>query len=84
VYFRASTTSADRELAIAYVNGTVVGGKVYADGVSGYYAVQVEDDGSGSGILAARTRLRSLPQVEAAIVEGRLSSRYLKPDDSGN
>jgi hypothetical protein len=84
VYFRASTTLADRELAIAYVNGTVVGGKVYADGVSGYYAVQVEDDGSGSGILAARTRLRSLPQVEAAIVEGRLSSRYLKPDDSGN
>ena len=75
VYFRSTATLADRQLAIAYVNGTVVGGKLYADGTSGYYAVQVADDGSGSGLLTARARLRSLPQVEAAVVEGRLSAQ---------
>jgi len=77
VYFRPTATLADRQLAIAFVNGTVVGGKLYADGTSGYYAVQVQDDGTGSEILSARARLRTLPQVETAVVEGRLSDQYL-------
>jgi hypothetical protein len=84
VYFRPTATLADRQLAIAFVNGTVVGGKLYPDGMSGYYAVQVQDDGTGSGILSARSRLRTLPQVETAVVEGRFSVQYLRPDDDGD
>jgi hypothetical protein len=66
VRFRSTATLADRQLAIAFVNGTVVGGK---RGSGGAYFVEVADDGTGSGILAAAQRLTALPQVESAIFE---------------
>jgi hypothetical protein len=69
VRFRSTATLVDRQLAIAFVNGTVVGGKRYADGIGGAYFVEVADDGTGSGILAAAERLTALPQVESAIFE---------------
>jgi hypothetical protein len=69
VRFRPSATLADRQLAIASVNGTVVGGKLPPDGIGGYYLVQVADDGTGSGILTAAKRLTAQPQVESAIFE---------------
>jgi hypothetical protein len=69
VRFRASASLADRQLAIAYVNGVVVGGKRYPNGTAGFYLVQVPDDGSGKGILTAAKRLTSLAQVESAVFE---------------
>jgi len=64
IYFRSTATLADRQLAVAYVNGTVIGGWRSTNGVDGFYVVQVPDDGSGTGVVAARTRLQSLPQVQ--------------------
>jgi hypothetical protein len=69
VRFRPDATRADRQLAIAFVNGTVVGGKRSVDGIGGYYLVQVADDGTGRGILTAAKRLSALAQIESAIFE---------------
>lgn len=69
VAFRPTATLADRQLAVALVNGVVVGGRHTRDGSSGVYYVKVTDDGSGSGILAASTTLTALPQVQFAIFE---------------
>jgi len=84
VRFRSTASLADRQLAIAYANGIVVGGKRSADGIGGYYLVQVADDGTGSAILSAAKRLTSLPQVESAIFEVSLQELYLRPDDGGD
>lgn len=69
VRFRPWATLTDRQLAIALVNGTVVGGQLWPDGTSGYYLVKVADDGTGTGILAAAKTLTSLPQIQSAIFE---------------
>ena len=69
VSFRPTATLTDRQLAVALVNGVVVGGRHTRDGSLGVYYVKVADDGSGSGILAAATTLTALPQVEFAIFE---------------
>jgi hypothetical protein len=84
VRFRATAGLADRQLAIAYVNGVVVGGKQYPNGVTGFYLVQVPDDGTGTGILAATKRLTSLAQVESAVFEVILDGVYLRPNDGGD
>ena len=84
VRFRPSATLADRQLAIASVNGQVMGGKLPPDGIGGYYLVQVSDDGTGTGILSAAKKLMTLPQVESAIFEVSLQELYLKPDDGGD
>jgi len=67
IFFRSTATLSDRQLAVASVNGTVIGGWRSPNGTDGYYVVQVPDDGSGTGVVAARARLRSLPQVRAAV-----------------
>jgi len=64
VAFRPTATLADRQLAVALVNGVVVGGSR-----AGAYYVKVADNGSGDGILAAARTLTHLPQVEFAIFE---------------
>lgn len=69
VAFRPTATLADRQLAVALVNGVVVGGRHNPDGSFGVYYVKVADDGSGSGILAAATTLTALPQVQYAVFE---------------
>jgi hypothetical protein len=78
VFFRGTATLADRQLAVAFVNGTVVGGWRAQDGVSGYYVVMVPDDGTGSGVITARSALRKLPQVQYALVMGYMTGTYLK------
>jgi hypothetical protein len=83
VRFRPTATLADRQLAVALVNGTVVGGRLYPDGTSGTYYVQVPDDGSGLQLFQARGTLRTLPQVESAILEVYVEPLYLKPHDGG-
>ena len=69
VRFRPTATLADRQLAIALVNGVVVGGSRASDGSSRVYYVKVADNGSGNGILAAARTLTHLPQVQFAIFE---------------
>lgn len=82
--FHQTATLADRQLAVALVNGVVVGGRHNPDGSFGVYYVKVADDGSGSGILAAAKALTALPQVESAIIEVVLQELYLRPNDGGD
>lgn len=82
--FRSTATLADRQLAVALVNGVVVGGWHTIDGSRGFYYVKVADDGSGNGIAAATQALSALPQVESAIFEVNLGPEYLRPDDGGD
>ncbi len=84
VTFRPTATLADRQLAIAIVNGVVVGGDRTPDGSLGYYYVQVSDDGSASGIIAAKQALTALPQVQSATFELYLDDLYLRPNDGGD
>lgn len=81
IVFTSTATLADRQLAVAAVNGFVVGGKRAADGISGWYVVQVPDDGTGSGVKAARTKLRTLPQVQSAFVMVHMTGAELTPND---
>lgn len=69
LWFKEGTTLPDRQLAIAYVNGTVVGGERSSSG-DGVYYVQVSDDGSGAQLGDAISRLKGLPQVEVAAPTG--------------
>lgn len=84
VRFRASATLADRQLAVASVNGAVLGGRLDGGGVNGIYYVQVPDDGTGSGLIDASTALRALPQVQMAFPEFLADGTWLKPLDSGD
>ena len=79
VRFRPTATLADRQLAVALVNGVVVGGSR-----AGVYYVKVADNGSGDGILAAAQTLTHLPQVQFAIFEVLLNELYLRPNDGGD
>ena len=69
VAFRPTATLADRQLAIALVNGVVVGGHHTADGRLGVYYVKVPDDASENGVFAAMQALDALPQVQFATLE---------------
>lgn len=84
VVFTSTATLADRQLAVAAVNGTVVGGKRAADGISGWYVLQVPDDGTGAGVIAARAILKALPQVQSAFVMVHMSGAELTPNDGPN
>lgn len=66
VVFRPTATLADRQLAIAFVNGVVVGGRHSRDGSIGTYYVKVPDDASENGVFAAMQALDALPQVQFA------------------
>ncbi len=80
VEFKPGVTLADRQLAVALVGGSVVGGEVA--GSEGYYVVRISDpDGSGKALLAAVLRLQRLAQVRVALVRSYLEPRYLKPVD---
>jgi hypothetical protein len=63
--FKDGTTLQDRQLAVGYVNGTVVGGEPLSSG-DGCYFVKVADDGSDTQLGAAINRLKRLSQVEVA------------------
>ena len=68
VRFRNWATLGDRQIALAAVNGEVVGSWGSKDGVIRIYVVRIPDDGTGSGVMAARSALKRLPQVEAALI----------------
>jgi hypothetical protein len=72
VVFRPTATLTDRQLAIALVNGVVVGGSHTPDGRFGYYYVKVPDDASGNGVPAAIRGLITLPQVQIASFDAYL------------
>jgi hypothetical protein len=81
VVFQRLATLTDRQLAVASVNGAVVGGQRATDGVSGWYLVQVPDDGTGEGVLAARAILRKQPQVKSALVTIYMSTGDHSPPE---
>lgn len=66
VIFTDSSTIADRQLAVALVNGKVIGGEPVERG-SGAYYLWVEDDGTGSQLWTITRRLSALPQVRLAM-----------------
>ena len=66
VIFTDSSTIADRQLAVALVNGKVIGGEPVEQG-SGAYYLWVADDGTGSQLWTVTRRLSALPQVRLAM-----------------
>jgi hypothetical protein len=82
--FKDSTTLANRQLAVAYVGGTVVGGVRALDGFEGIYNVAIPGDGSDATLTAAMTRLQSLPQIRFASESARAAPASLKPFDGAS
>ncbi len=72
--FTDSSTLADRQLAVALVNGKVIGGEPVDQG-SGAYYLWVEDDGTGSQLWSITRRLSALPRVRLAMPIIGLSER---------
>jgi hypothetical protein len=83
VSFVPAATLADRQLAIAYVNGVVIGGQLNPDG-TGYYYVQLPFDATGANLFSSSRKLRTLPQVESAHAEIVLDPTSLTPRDGGD
>ena len=83
VRFRPGATLADRQLAVALVNGVVVGGSQNPDGVTGFYYIQIADDGTGAPLFAAGRKLARLPQVASAIPEIILDEQHFKTKEGG-
>lgn len=68
ILFRATSTQAERQTAVASISGTVIGGHRLF-GVDGYYLVRVHGDTSIRSAKSAVAKLRTLPQVEEASLE---------------
>jgi hypothetical protein len=66
VIFTDSSTLVDRQLAVALVNGKLIGGEPVDRG-SGAYYLWVADDGTGSQLWSITRRLSALPQVRLAM-----------------
>jgi hypothetical protein len=82
IFFQSTPSLADRQLAVAYVNGTVIGGWSAPDGSNAYYVLQVPDDGTGTGVLTAQTALKKLSQVQFALIMEYAAGTSLQPNDS--
>ena len=80
VLFQDTTSASDKRLAIALVNGVVIGGAPFLSG-DGYYLIRIEDDGSGTQLRAAIEKLEALPQVYGAALVPRVRPSYLRPRD---
>jgi len=80
VLFKIGTSLPDRQLAVALVNGSVVGGMRFTSG-DGYYYLYIQDDGTGNQLREAAQKLAALAQVEVAVLPVRVSPAYLKPHD---
>jgi hypothetical protein len=84
VGFGSGAAAADRELAIAKIGGTVVGGIPIASGPAGMYLVQVSTDSLADSLYNDIVTLRALPQVGYAgadLVGDSTSEDYLRPTD---
>jgi hypothetical protein len=67
--FTEEATLEERQLAVAKVNGTVVGGSRYF-GDDGLYVIRIEDDGTAGPLFAAIQQLKLLEQVAVALPSG--------------
>ena len=79
IEFKAGTSLAEREAAIAAVNGSVVGGVPLP--VEGHYYIQITDSLNGAGLVQAAAQLRQLPQVQLASFETTVDFNYRRPTD---
>ncbi len=79
--FTDSATSQDRQLAVAFAGGTIVGGAP-VDGGDGCYYMKAPN-GSVSTDTAI-SRLQSLPQVDGVSPTAHPSPGYLHPHDGAN
>ncbi|MBX6332123.1 MAG: S8 family serine peptidase [Gemmatimonadaceae bacterium] len=83
VVFKDGTSLQDRQLATAYVDGTVVGGEV-VDGTEGVYYLHIPAAGSSAQLDTVIDKLMSLPQVDAASLYTDADWSYLRPHDGAN
>ncbi len=82
VRFRNGASLVDRQLAVAMIGGTVVGGLSSEANGDGPYFVHIADpDLSGRAMLAAALRLRDFPQVLSAGIDPAVSIQWLDPKD---
>ena len=80
--FQDSATVQDRQLAVAFAGGTIVGGEP-VDGGDGCYYMKVPAGGLDP-MDTAINRLMSLPQVDIAAHTDHASPAYLRPHDGNN
>ena len=80
VRFHSGASLADRESAIASVNGEVIGGWPMV-GTEGRYLIRVPDPGTGENLVEAESLLNSLPQVAVASLEVLIYPLYRRPAD---
>ena len=77
--FQDSATVQDRQLAVAFAGGTIIGGEP-VDGGDGCYYMKVPSGGLDP-VDTAVNRLMSLPQVDVAAPTAQASPAYLRPHD---
>ncbi len=79
--FEPSATQAERDAALALVNGTVVGGRPLS--VDGFFLVKVPHDGTDGPLLQAIDTLQQLPQVRYAVryFLSTLILNHFRPND---
>lgn len=80
--FQDSATVEDRQLAVAFAGGTIVGGEP-VDGGDGCYYMKVLTGGLDP-VDTAINRLTTLPQVNVAAPTAQASPAYLRPHDGAN
>lgn len=80
--FQDSATVQDRQLAVAFAGGTIVGGEP-VDGGDGCYYMKVPPGGLDP-VDTAINRLTTLPQVNVAAPTAQASPAYLRPHDGSN
>jgi len=80
--FQDSATVTERQLAVAFAGGTIVGGEP-VDGGDGCYYMKVPAGGLDP-MDTAINRLMSLPQVDIAAFTDQVSPAYLRPHDGSS
>jgi len=73
--FKSTATVQDRQLAVAFAGGTIIGGTAVSGG-DGCYFMQAPNS-SAAALDTAINRLKSLPQVQAVGPTAKLSPGYV-------
>lgn len=76
--FTDNATAQERQLAVAYAGGTIIGGEP-VDGGDGCYYMRAPNDGSLDPVGTAIDRLESLPQVAVAAPTDQASPGATRP-----
>lgn len=77
--FTNTATLQDRQLAVAFAGGKIIGGSPVSGG-DGCYFMQTPNN-SAAALDTAINRLKTLPQVQAVSPTAKLSPGYLHPHD---